>query len=316
MIRRLLPRPIKVLSRRLRTPPAVVPRAADLSPLSLKMDRILEELGRIQGRQLEDIRGPIQRHEFRVYSHAGEDGIIQFLIRTIALPTTTFVEFGVEDYREANTRFLALNNHWTGLVMDGSEANIGAIRSDPVLWNAGVTARAAFITRENINEVLIAAGISGDIGLLSVDVDGNDYWIFDAITAVRPAIAVVEYNHRFGPSRAATIPYDPNFVRRRADSSWLCCGASLRALVVAAERKGMSLVGCCSFGNNAFFVRTELLPPWLPALTAADGYVRGTFRESMLIDGLESTLTPAEEIALVEEAELIDVEAAPNSVPR
>ena len=312
MIRRLLARPIKAVVRQLPSPNHSGASELTRRQILETMDRVLEELGKIQARQLEGAQGPVQRHEFRVFSHAGEDGIIQFLVRSIAVPSRTFVEFGVEDYREANTRFLALNNHWIGHVFDGSEANVAAIRSDPVLWNAGVTATAAFITRENINDLLVGSGMSGDIGLLSVDVDGNDYWIFDAITAVRPAIAVVEYNHRFGPSRAVTIPYDPKFVRQRDDPTWLSCGASLRALVIAAERKGMSLVGCCSFGNNAFFVRTDLLPPWMPALSAADGYVRGTFRESMLVDGRERTLTPIEEIDLVASAELVDVETHPT----
>jgi hypothetical protein len=305
LIRRLVPGPIKALRRRIRA----LDRLEELHPLAEleRLEQIAQALGRIEARQLDGLRGPLQRHEFRVHSHAGEDGIIQFLVRNIAIANPTFVEFGVEDYREANTRFLLVNNYWSGLVMDGDPANVAKIQADPVYWNSRLSAVAAFVTRENVNDLLANAGVTGDIGLLSVDVDGNDYWIFDAIEVVRPAIAVVEYNHRFGPSRSVTIPYDARFVRRRSDSSWLCCGASLAALVGAAERKGMAFVGCNSFGNNAFFVRADLLPEWLATYTAEQGFVAGRFKESFAPDGRQTEPSAAEELRLCAEVTLVQV---------
>jgi hypothetical protein len=143
--------------------------------------------------------------------------------------------------------------------------------------------------------------------LLSVDVDGNDYWIFDAIEVARPAIAVVEYNHRFGPTRSVTIPYDATFVRRRSDRSWLCSGASLAAIVDAAKRKGMAFVGCNSFGNNAFFVRTDLVPEWLATYSAVEGFVAGRFKEGLSVDGHEVVPSTADEQRLCAEATLVAV---------
>jgi hypothetical protein len=271
------------------------------------LDRVMQAIGRIEARQLSDYRGPLRGHEFQVTSQAGEDGIIQYLVRNVPIASRTFIEFGVEDYREANTRFLLVNDHWQGLVMDPDAANVERIRADTVFMTERLAAITAFVTRENIDTLLVDAGVAGDIGLLSIDVDGNDYWVFDAISVVRPALAVVEYNHRFGASRSVTIPYDPQFVRRRSDASWLICGASLQAIVGAAQRKGMAFVGCNSFGNNAFFVRSELLPAWLPALTAEEGYVAGRFRESMIIDGVEVVASPDEEQRLVAQANLVDV---------
>jgi hypothetical protein len=311
MIRRLTPGPIKRLRHRLRQ----LDRLEALERGGLgrvpeaiaRLEQVLEALGRLESRQNESLRGPLQRHEFRVYSHAGEDGIIQFLIHNVPIPNRTFVEFGVEDYREANTRFLLVNDDWSGLVLDGEAENIAKIRRDPVYWNHDLSATAAFVTRENVNELLADAGLVGEIGLLSVDVDGNDYWIFDAIEVVRPAIAIVEYNHRFGPSRSVTIPYDPGFVRRQTDDSWLVAGASLAAIVGAAERKGMAFVGCNTFGNNAFFVRADLVPEWLPTYTAEQGFVAGRFKESMLKDAVEFVPTSADEQRLVAEANLVGV---------
>jgi hypothetical protein len=253
------------------------------------------------------MQGPLASHEFSVYSHAGEDGIIQFLTQNLPITTQTFVEFGVEDYREANTRFLLAKDRWSGLVMDGDAANIDRIRRDPVFWNSDVEAVAAFVTRENVNDLITDAGMSGDIGLLSVDVDGNDYWIFDAISAVIPAIAIVEYNYRFGPTRSVTIPYDPAYVRRHEDASWLWGGASLEALNRAATRKGLSLVGCNTFGNNAFFVRDDIRPDWLPRQSTEHAFVRGKFRESLIVNGSEALLSTAEAEALLKDFPLVEI---------
>jgi len=282
-------------------------RLAKLDQLDRRVDALVEAIGRVESRQLEGVRGPLQDHEFRIYSHSGEDGILQFLVANIETPSKTLVEFGVEDYREANTRYLVADCGWTGLVMDGDPDNIRRIRASALYWNSKLRAEDAFVTRENVNGLLIRFGFVDDLGLLSIDVDGIDYWVFDAITVARPRIAVVEYNHRFGPTRSVTIPYDPKFVRRRDDPSWLVCGASLAAIVTAAERKGMSLVGCNSFGNNAFFVRDDVRPAWMPALTAKEGFVSGRFREAMVVNGETRALSEDEEQALVGGATLVEI---------
>jgi len=307
VIRRLVPGSLQQVVRRIRALDRVPEIHEAVRGEPGRSDALLQAIGRIEARQLADRRGSLHDHEFKVYSHAGEDGIIQFLVQNVPVPSHTFIEFGVEDYREANTRFLLLNNQWTGLVMDGDADNVARIKADPIYWNYALTALPAFVTRENVDQLVVDAGFAGEVGLLSVDVDGNDYWIFDAISAIQPAIAVIEYNYRFGPSRAVTIPYDPRFTRSRSDPSWLICGASLAAVAAAAARKGMSFVGCNSFGNNAFFVRNELLPPWLPALSTADGYVTGKFKESLIRDGVEFVATPAQEEAWMAAASLVDV---------
>src|SRR3984885_8566432 len=139
---------------------------------------------------------PLARVEFRVFSQFGDDGIIQYIVSRLDLPLAErrFVEFGVENYREANTRFLLLNDNWSGLVIDGSENHISSIRSEPIYWRHDLTAVSRFVTRDNISSILETAGFSGRIGLLSIDVDGNDYWIWEALTTLDPAVVIVEYN--------------------------------------------------------------------------------------------------------------------------
>ena len=265
-----------------------------------------EALGRIEARQTESAK-TLREAEFRVFSQWGEDGIIQFLSRHVPIENKTFVEFGVQDYLESNTRFLVIKDNWSGLVIDGSAENIGKVRGSELYWRHRIRAECAFITRDNINDIIRSAGITGDIGLLSVDIDGNDYWVWQAIDVIQPRIVVVEYNARFGLERAVSVPYDPQFIRERAHSSMIYYGASLAALAQLGEVKGYALVGCNSAGNNAFFVRKDVRPSSLPSLTAREAYVRASFRESRDASGNLSFLNPEDERQLLEALPLVDL---------
>ncbi len=270
---------------------------------------VQEALGRIERRQLNSA-GPttLRDNEFRVFSQWGEDGIIQHLIAELKLPRSVFVEFGVENYLESSTRFLLVNDNWSGLVIDGGAENIAFIRNDPIYWQHNLKADCAFVTRENINELLTRNGIKGDIGLLSVDIDGNDYWVWEAIDCVNPVITIVEYNARFGPSESVTIPYDASFVRSAAHPSMLYFGASLAALVKLGERKGLALVGCNAAGNNAFFVRRDRLTTRVRAMTAAEGFVPNQFREMRDAKGVLNFESPESGQAVPANLPLVRIE--------
>ena len=166
---------------------------------------------------------------------------------------------------------------------------------------------SAFVDAENINRLISGNGISGDVGLLSVDIDGMDYWVWKAIDVVTPDIVVVEYNALFGPTKSVTVPYDPNFVRQKAHYSWSYYGASLAALVGLGKTKGYAFVGSNSAGNNAFFVKSDLLGSPLRELTAQQGYVKRTFREARDRDGRLMFPTFEEEAALIEGLPLVEV---------
>lgn len=281
-----------------------------LSEVSNKITRIQEALGRIEERQILDSwNGNLRAAEFRVFSQWGEDGIIQALLSAIPLVSLrkVFVEFGVANYTESNTRFLLVNDNWSGLVIDGSEQNIDYIRQDPIYWQYNIKAECRFITRDNINELIKGSGISGDIGLLSVDIDGNDYWVWERINCVSPAIVITEYNARFGADRAVTVPYDANFRRSTAHHSMIYYGASLKALTELASRKGYALVGCNSAGNNAFFVRRDLLGDRLKERSVDESFVRNQFRETRDRQGNLMFLGPEEESAVLATLPLVDV---------
>jgi len=240
----------------------------------------------------------IQLAEFKVFSQWGDDGIIQFLIDYLDIDTKTFIEFGVEDYTEANTRFLLINNNWAGLIMDGSEIHMQRVKQDDFYWQYQLTAIPAYITAENINQLITQNGFSGEVGLLSIDIDGVDYWVWKAIDAISPVIVIAEYNSVFGGERALTVPYKANFYRKDAHFSNLYFGASVPALCDLAEEKGYVFIGCNSHGNNAYFVRKDKLKDLVPQ-TAANAFVTSRFRESRDANGNLTYINGAERVDVI-----------------
>ncbi|OBQ09594.1 MAG: NADH dehydrogenase [Anabaena sp. LE011-02] len=274
-----------------------------------RLIKIQETLGRIESRQLQSLdRLELQDNEFQVFSQWGEDGIIQMLLRHIEIPNKIFIEFGVENYTESNTRFLLINDNWAGLVIDGSPENISYIKQDSIYWQHNLKAVQAFIDKDNINKIIAENGIKGEIGILSIDIDGNDYWVWQAIDCINPVIVVSEYNFRFGANKAVTVPYDESFVRSKAHYSNIYYGASLKALCILADRKGYAFVGCNSAGNNAFFVRKDLKPDAINEITVEEGYVRGQFRESRDEKGNLLYLSLEEEQKILNSLPLVEIE--------
>ncbi len=218
--------------------------------------------------------------EFKVFSQFGDDGIIQYLVHNLELKNKTFIEFGVEDYFESNTRFLLQKDNWSGFVMDGSSEKIARLKSAPFYWKHDLNAQTAFVTRENINELLYS-NVSewAGVDLLHIDIDGNDYWIWKEIK-IDPAIVIMEYNSSFGCDRALTVPYEPDFYRTTAHYSNLYWGCSLKALYLLAADKGYEFIGCNSAGNNAYFVKKAILNEKVRPVTLEKGYVPSKYRES------------------------------------
>lgn len=237
---------------------------APLFPPLLAQKALLERSLVLQGTQASRACNSLHqlRHlsdaEFRVYSQWGEDGILEWLIQRLPISSQRFVEFGVENYQEANTRFLLIHRNWKGLVMDGSLQNMESVHQEDIYWRYDLTAQYTFINRDNINRLIADAGFSGTVGVLSVDIDGNDYWVWEAIEVVKADIVICEYNAVFGDLYPVSVPYSATFHRTAAHCSNLYFGASISALCLLAQRKGYVLVGSNRAGSNAFFVRSDL----------------------------------------------------------
>jgi hypothetical protein len=250
----------------------------------------------------------INEAEFKVFSQYGEDGILQYLIRETKIhpDEKIFIEFGVQDYIESNTRFLLQNNQWKGLIIDGSATYMESVRNSEIYWRNDLTAVDAWIDKDNINKLFTGAGFQGDIGVLSIDIDGNDYWVWEAIDSVNPVIGVVEWNSVFGSRHAVTVPYDPSFDRATAHHSCLFWGASMAAFELLGVRKGYTLLGSNQVGNNIFFVRKDRLGR-LRGIQTQEAYVESRFRDSRDRSGSLNFLSGTDRYNEIKNLTVIDV---------
>jgi hypothetical protein len=267
----------------------------------LQAKQLVWEIKKVAG-QLNNIHDA----EFSVFSQWGDDGIIQYLIHTLQIKNKRFIEFGVGNYLESNTRFLLMNDNWQGLVMDGSQSNIDFIKKDNISWKYSIDSVCAFITRENINDLIKNAGYEGEIGLLHIDIDGNDYWVWEAIHIVNPQIVILEYNNLFGIEGAISVPYKPDFHVTTEHFSNLYFGASLKAFNHLAEKKGYALVGSNSNGNNLYFVRNDVLNR-IEKVNPDDAYVSCNFRQNRQQDNSFSFKDDKEMIKLYGHLSVVDV---------
>jgi hypothetical protein len=246
-------------------------------------------------------------YEFKVFSQWGEDGIIQYLSKAIEMKHKTFIEFGVESFMEANCRFLLMKDNWSGYVIDRSSSNIAILKNSYFYWRYQIDAVNAFVTKDNINDLLAKSCFDEDLGILSIDIDGNDYFILEAINTVRPRILICEYNAVLG-ARKISIPYDQDFFRTRKHYSNLYWGASLSAITFLANRKGYSLVGTNSSGCNAFFVRDDLLNEKVKVLTAEQAFSSSTIRQSRNKQGNLSYLAREDRLKAIRGLRVVNVE--------
>ena len=196
------------------------------------------------------------RYGFKGYSQNDEDGIVQEIFRRIGAAERTFIEFGVGCGTENNTLYLLLSG-WRGLWIEADHNSVMAIRKGLSEYIRGgqLTLFEAIVDKDNINTLLRRGGFEGEVDLLGIDISGNDYWVWKAISAVNPRVVCVEYNSTFRPPASLVMGYRPDYKWDLTNYS----GASLTALEHLGAQKGYALVGCCLAGVNAFFVRKDLV---------------------------------------------------------
>ena len=202
----------------------------------------------------------INKFGIKIYSQNDEDGIILYILKHIGVKTKKFVEIGVENGIECNTTNLLKNFDWSGAQIEGNKKlyNNAKIQLKKVLGKKikNLKLLNIFVTKKNINQIL--KKYSGkEIDLLSIDIDGNDFWIWKAINCVKPRLVVIEYNSFFGPTLSCTIPYNHKFIWNY-EKKRSYYGASLKALEKLGRKKEYTLVGVDGNGVNAFFVRNDL----------------------------------------------------------
>lgn len=213
---------------------------------------------------------------FRKYSEFEEDGILLFIFSLIPPINRKCVEIGVGDGRQCNTANLIINHGWWGFLFDGNEENVKAgtefysKNKDTFLHPPRFT--KIWITAENVNDLIEKSGVSGPIDLLSLDIDGMDYWVWKAISVIDPQVVVCETHNPIPSDKALTVPYDREFVFESENYR----GASLAAMFKLGREKGYRLIGTHRFGFNAFFIKNsvgeEFFPEVEPASCLNDPY--------------------------------------------
>jgi hypothetical protein len=225
---------------------------------------------------LQGIQNPHRLEHFgrKIYSQSEEDGIIEEIFRRVGITPRSgkFVEFGANDGVQSSNTLYLLHRKFAGLWIEASESHVRSIRNrfrEP-LESGQLRVAHAFVTAENIDELLVSnLGNDKDVALLSIDIDGNDFWVWKAINSITPAVVVIEYNGTFPPPTSITQEYRPDHVYGGTDYF----GASVEALAKLGRQKGYQLVGCNITGVNAFFVREDLVSEHFPyPLTAETLY--------------------------------------------
>jgi hypothetical protein len=210
----------------------------------------------------------LDRFGFKVYSQNDEDGIITEIFNRIDTTNKIFIEFGVQNGLESNSHYL-LHKGWTGLWLEGSKQcvrELSQLFEGPIKRNS-LKVINAFITVDNINRLIGEEGKTiGEIDLLIIDIDGNDYHVWEAISCINPRVVVIEYNAKFPPPHEWIMPYNPKHIWDGSDLQ----GASLSAMEKLGNKLGYQLVGTNMNGVNAFFVRKDLTKDLFPKPATAE----------------------------------------------
>ncbi|WP_430973217.1 hypothetical protein [Sunxiuqinia rutila] len=205
---------------------------------------------------------------FRVFSQFEEDGKLLFIFSVIGMDNKTFIEIGSDDGVNSNCANLHFNFGWHGLFIDGNKNAIERgqkfYSKYPHPWNYSPKFVCVKVLKDNINQVIENAGFSGEVGLLSIDIDGNDYWIWDALEIISPQVVIIETHNEFG-YEDIVVPYDPDYLFPGKHPVYH--GASPIAMRNLARQKGYRLVGANEMGFNFIFIKNGLAETEIPEVS-------------------------------------------------
>jgi hypothetical protein len=205
---------------------------------------------------------------FKVFSQLEEDGILLFIFGIIGFSTKLFVEIGANDGVNSNCANFAVNFGWYGLFIDSDKIAINRgkhfYKRYPDPWAYRPKFVCSKITRENVNEIIKDAGLHGEIDLLSIDIDGNDYWVWDALEVVKPRVVIIETHVEFGYNNIV-VPYNPLY--SYPGKHPIYHGASPIAMNHLAKRKGYRLVGANNYGHNTIYILNGICEDLLPEVS-------------------------------------------------
>lgn len=275
------------------------------------LDDIKIQKGQLFERNLEMNLNKIEKLEqsyFQVFSQDYEDGIIQYLLKSLKIENVKFVEIGTQDYSESNTRYIFETMKCEGLIIDPTPNLEKKIRSMLKIWKNKLIVYNDFINSKEINSILIEKNFYKDIDVFSLDIDGIDYWVLKALPDTISKIFVIEYNPYFGSEKEVCAPNIEKFERYNYHHTGACWGASLRAIINLMNKKGYTFLGSNRLNVNAFFIRNDLINQVklkIPQIENLSEYTKYKFN---LIKNFNNDKPKFEEIdSIIQEVEVFDI---------
>ncbi len=248
--------------------------------------------------------------DYKIYSQTGEDGILDFLIHSLLIKKPTFLEIGVGDYRECNTRYLFERYSSKGVIVDQIENLKEKVSKNVKLWKGDLKIIEQSVNSENINEILRKSEINENLDIFSIDIDGIDYWVIKNIPKIHSKIFVAEFNPIFGHEKKITVPNSKNFNRSDYHYSHLCYGMSLMALIELMNNKNFTFIGTNVACHNAFFLANEYVKKInfdLPNNNHLEQFVQNNFRDSRAKNFKLNYKSGKERIKEISDCDVIDL---------
>ena len=257
----------------------------------------------------------LQEAEYKIFSQTGEDGIIDFLTSKLHISNSKFVEIGVGDYSECNTRYIYEKSFSKGLIVDIEHDLKKKVSKNIDLCRGLLEIENIEVSALNINQILEKYELNEKLDLFSIDIDGIDYWVIEKLKSRISKIFVAEYNPTFGHNLEISIPNIKNFNRFQAHYSGCYYGASLKAIIKLMHSKGYEFLGTNKLNFNAFFVESELSHNFQNIkknLKSLDYFTTIKIRDSKNPKGKFDFLTRKERLEQLRDLEVIDVSQSKN----
>ncbi|MBI9084497.1 MAG: hypothetical protein JEZ11_12930 [Desulfobacterales bacterium] len=255
--------------------------------------------------------------EYKVFSQYGEDGIIDYLLMRLNIVKPKFIEIGVENYHECNTRFLYQDKTSYGVIIDSQKNLLANAKKvlGPYFYMGEIHPISQFINKDNVLDIYNQFIKLYDVDLFSLDIDGIDWWVVNTLPKNFSKIAIIEYNPYFGGKLNVTVPYRSDFNRMKFHHSGLAFGASLLAMVNLMDYKGFAFIGSNINHHNAFFLRKDLvhlLSFKPPSPKIYESFAENFSRESRSSNGELDYAGGTDRLSRIKDIQVVDLSISPS----
>jgi len=276
-------------------------------PIKVQLGLSTAMIQNLATKTLTNVGIDIRSVEFQVFSQFGEDGIINYLCEILHLAKPRVLEIGVEDFQECNSHFLAHSRNASIVAIDKYSHHEAYLSNSKLRWKNTIEGWTREVTPSNINDIYKdSENFLGYIDIFSLDIDGLDFWVLQALEGLRAKILILEYNPLFGFEKCVSVPFEEKFDRSEKHFSNKYYGCSLKAIIDEAVKKGYYFIGANRACNNAFFVRRDLVAEEEFEVQPLETYTDLTFRESRNSNGELSYFNAIRELYEISDLFLVE----------